>query len=276
MPPFKHLRPWRAQTQSPRGVLRHLNTCTRSFGSPVGHLIIPLAVAVFAITPAACGGTGELTRSRAQTLIAESTKFKAPVMATLKDEKEFKVFPESPDESEQSVRERVLQMHLSSHPAWAVLRHLGYVDVNVSVVEPYRVKQVGGFSTPSPWVFNVELTLTGEGQKLARAHGLGTDRAVPLARREVVEVTGVREKEGQAAVDFTWKAVPSEAGRAFDPGTDTFRGLPLELQQALTESRGIGPFSSSGTQNWEQVFKATAGFQKYDDGWRLVSISGLQ
>ncbi len=224
----------------------------------------------------ACSGTGELTRSGARKLIAESEKFKAPLAVALKDEDDFRLFPESPDETEQEVRARVLRIYLSSHQTLTVLRHLGYVDVNISVAEPYQVKTIRGFSTPSPWVFKIEPTLTGKGKELARSQGVTGDQAVPLARREVVEITGIRQKDGQAAVDFTWKAIPTEAGRALDPATDTFKSLPAELQQALTKSKGIGPFGRAETQGWDQVLKATAGFQKYDDGWRLVSISGLQ
>jgi hypothetical protein len=225
---------------------------------------------------AACNGTGQLTRSGARKVIAESEKFKTPLVAALKDDDDFRIFPESPDETEQEVRARVLRIYLSSHTTLTVLRHLGYVDVNISVVEPYRVKNVRGFSIPSPWVFKIEPTLTGKGKEMARSQGLAGDRAVPLARREVAEVTGVRQKDGQAAVDFTWKVIPTEAGRALDPAADTFKSLPPELQQALTRSKGIGPFGRAETQGWDQVLKATAGFQKYDDGWRLVSISGLQ
>jgi hypothetical protein len=209
-------------------------------------------------------------------MIEESERFKVPVMAALKDENEFPIFPTAPDEPEQSVRERVLQMHLSSYPLWAVLRHLGYIEVKVSVIRAYQEKDTYGFSAGKPWVLKIEPTLTDKGKELEKYQGSDGYKAVPLARREMVEVTGVREKEGQAAADFTWTAVPNEAGRAFDPTTDTFKGLPPELQQALMKSRGIGPFSGTGTQSWDQVWKSTASFQKYDDGWRLVSISGLQ
>jgi hypothetical protein len=238
--------------------------------------LLVIGATVIAAIQVACAGTRGLTRSSAQRMIEKSDRFKAPVKVGLKDDQEFKIFPEPPDESEQSVRSRVLQIHLSSYPGRSVLRHLGYVEVNISVVRPSQVNTVGGFSTRSPWVLKIEPILTEKGKDLARSQGMEGDHAVPLAHREVVEVTGIREKGGQAAVDFTWKAVPTEAGRAFDPSTDMFKRLPSELQQALTKLRGIGPFSGTGTQDWGRVWEATAGFQKYDDGWRLASISGLQ
>jgi hypothetical protein len=234
-----------------------------------------LALITFVFSLAACGGTGELTRSSAQKIIAESEKFKAPIAVALQRDDDFRIFPEPPDETEQEVRARVLRIYLSSHTTLTVLRHLGYLDVNISVVEPYEVKNVRGFSIPSPWVFKIQPTLTGKGKEMARSQGSADDTAVPLARREVVEVTGVRQRDGQAVADFRWKAIPTEAGRALDPATDTFKSLPPELQQDMTQSRGIGPFGRAERRSWDQVSQATASFQKYDDGWRLVSISGL-
>jgi hypothetical protein len=66
--------------------------------------------------------------------------------------------------------------------------------------------------------------------------------------------------------------VPTEAGKGFDPTTDSFKSLPPELQQVLTGSHGVGPFAGSATVDWKISHNAMANFQKYDDGWRLTSI----
>lgn len=252
---------------------REVNTSTlspRLFRILCAGLVMGVAV----VLQAGCGGAKEITRSTALQMIEESEQFKAPITVTLKDEKEFKIFSNSPDETEQAVRERVLRMHLESNPTAAVLRHLGYVEVQVSVVEPPR-QMVKGSSATTPWVLNIVPALTEKGRELARAQGLSGEKAVPLARRELVEVTGIRDQGGQAAADFTWKAVSNEAGEAFDPSTTAFKDLPAGLQQALANPRGIGPFSKSGTVGWDKARKSTASFQKYDDGWRLVTISEL-
>jgi hypothetical protein len=146
------------------------------------------------------------------------------------------------------------------------------VEVNVSVVEPPR-QTVKGSSATTPWVLNIEPTLAEKGRDLAKSQGLTGDRAVPLAKRQLIEVTGVKEQGGQAVADFTWKAVPNEAGEAFDPSSATFKSLPQRLQAVLRKERGIGPFARAATQGWGEVSKATAGFQKYDDGWRLAALS---
>jgi hypothetical protein len=235
-------------------------------------LTLLLAITAVLVVAPGCSAQG-LGRPGVKRMIEESEKFKAPVVAALKVEDDVRLFPQSPEETEEAVRARALRNYLSSSPTLAVLRHLGYVKVDATVVQPYEEKNVRGFPVKSPWVLKIEPTLTEKGKSLAGSQGLPGDRAVVLARREVVEVTGIRERSGQAVADFTWKAIPTEAGKAFDSTSDVFKGLPLELRDALTKSRGIGPFGRSATQGWGQVHMATASFQKYDDGWRLSSIS---
>lgn len=180
--------------------------------------------------------------------------------------------PDSADETEQEALARVLDMEMSSDLTLAVLRYLGYADVKITMVKHGKVEGKGPFADIQPWVFNIEATLTDKGKEAAKSQGLTGDKAVPLAHREVVEVTGIRKEGIPGEADFTWKAVPTEAGKAFDPASNTFKNLPSELREALTKSRGIGPFASSGTTNWADVYKAGAVFQKYDDGWRLTGV----
>jgi hypothetical protein len=225
---------------------------------------------IFIVLAMGCSGRpGDLTRDSARKLIEDSERFRAPLVAALKDQKELPLRPDSPDETEQEARARVIEMHLSSNPTIAVLRHLGYAEVRATLVRHARVPDR---ALPEPWVFNLEPTLTDKGREAAKSQGLTGDKAVPLARREVVEVTGVRKEGIRGEAEFTWKAVPTEAGKAFDPSGDTFKSLPPGLREALTKSRGIGPFASSSTGNWADVHKTSAVFQKYDDGWRLTGV----
>lgn len=182
------------------------------------------------------------------------------------------MLPNSADETEQEALARVLDIHLSSNPALAVLRHLGYVEVKVTLVKPAKVEGRGLFANIQPWVFNIEETLTDKGRKAAKSQGLTGEKALPLARREVVEVTGVRKEGIRGEAEFTWKAVPTEAGKALDPASDMFKSLPSELRDALTKSRGIGPFASNATIDWADIHKTFAAFQRYDDGWRLTGV----
>lgn len=235
----------------------------------VFSLVIFIVISVIA----ACGsGSGDLTRDNARKLIEDSDRFKAPIVATLKDKRELPMLPDSADETEQHAQARVLDMHLSSDLTLAVLRHLGYADVKAIVIKQGKVAGSGPFADIQPWVFSIEASLTEKGQEAAKAQGLTGDKAIALANREMVEVTGVKKEGIRGEAEFTWKAVPTEAGKAFDPSSDTFKSLPSELREALTKSRGVGPFATNATADWSAIHQTGAVFQKYDDGWRLTGV----
>jgi hypothetical protein len=63
--------------------------------------------------------------------------------------------------------------------------------------------------------------------------------ALPVARRELVEVTGISKQGIAADVDFTWRWVPLN-----------------EIGAALYSS--------------DLHYKSTVAFRQYDDGWRVV------
>jgi hypothetical protein len=63
--------------------------------------------------------------------------------------------------------------------------------------------------------------------------------SLPVARRELLGVTGIAKQDNSADVEFEWKWVPlNEIGEAF-------------------YSRDLR-------------YRSTVGFRKYDDGWRLI------
>lgn len=232
-------------------------------------LLIALCTVLAAVS--GCGfGSADLTRDSVRRLIESSDAFTSPISATLKGRREVPLLPDSADETEEHAVARQTDIELSSNPALAVMRHLGYVDLKVTVVERAHVPGRGTLEGVQPWVFSVEATLTDKGRELAKSEGAKGEKAVPLARRELIEVTGVRKEGIRGEADFTWRAVPTEAGEAFDPSSDAFKRLPEELRQALTRSRGVGPFAGSAALGWGGVQKASASFQKYDDGWRLT------
>jgi len=237
------------------------------------HLFRLNICAILIVVTLSCSlGRGDLTRDSALKLIEESEKFKVPAAIVLKDENDLMFLPNSSDETESEAQSRAMDIYLSSNRGIAVLRHLGYVEVKAALVKPGKVEGSGTFASRRPWVFKIEPELTNKGRDAAMSQGVTENKAVILGRRKVIEVTGIRKEGIQAAVDFTWKAVPTEAGEAFDPTNNTFKSLPPELQGELTKTQGIGPFGSSMIVNWNETYKSTAGFQKYDDGWRLTSI----
>ncbi len=71
---------------------------------------------------------------------------------------------------------------------------------------------------------------------------------IPYAKREIVEVTGISEpKSGDnfSQVKFTWRSQPDD-----------------KIGKAMDKSE------------FGQTFDGEAFFQKFDDGWRVVRISG--
>ncbi len=63
--------------------------------------------------------------------------------------------------------------------------------------------------------------------------------SLPVARRELLGVTGIAKQDNSADVEFEWKWVPLN-----------------EIGEALY-SRDLR-------------YRSTVGFRKYDDGWRLI------
>jgi hypothetical protein len=97
-----------------------------------------------------------------------------------------------------------------------------------------------GMEPPPCW--DVMLTPAGVETVRALVPGEGADKTsffIPVARRELVGVTGISKQGSQADVDFTWRWVPlNEVGAALYSG--------------------------------DLHYNSTVGFRDYDDGWRIV------
>ena len=63
--------------------------------------------------------------------------------------------------------------------------------------------------------------------------------SLPVARRELLGITGITKQENSADVEFEWKWVPLN-----------------EIGEALYSR--------------ELRYRSSVGFRKYDDGWRLL------
>ena len=118
-------------------------------------------------------------------------------------------------------------------PEYLVLQHHGWISATNAACRT-------GLAPPPCW----EILLTPSGVDTVRAlvpsdEASKPSFAIPVARRELVEITGVSKQGNVAEVDFTWKWVP------------------------LNE---IGAVLYSSAVH----YKSTAGFRNYDDGWRIV------
>jgi hypothetical protein len=242
---------------------------------------------------AGCAQSQELTRSRASALIQNSKEFNEPVAVVLKSKDNMSVSAESSDEPEERARARAVELYFNDYPALEIFQHFGLLEVRLQVIKrpqavsgpQFPVTRPDGTTVLTPpvrtgyaeaWQFKVEPRLTEKGLRAAIRVNGGSEYAMPLYRREVVQVTGVSHTGGgKAQAEFTWRVVPTEVGKAFDTGSAAFKNLPPKLRQEVTSPRGIlqrTPFATTLERDYAGLKKGTAFFQRYDDGWRLTDV----
>jgi hypothetical protein len=121
-------------------------------------------------------------------------------------------------------------------PEYLVLQHHEWISATTVACTP-------GLTPPPCW--NVLLTPSGVETVRTIVPGKQADKSslsIPVARRELVGVTGIAKQNNSADVEFEWKWVP------------------------LNE---IG----EGLYSRDLRYKASVAFRKYDDGWRVVEGS---
>jgi hypothetical protein len=160
-----------------------------------------------------CSPRDFLTRRLAADLISASDGFKVPQQFELQT--------------------GVLSNKDYASPEYLVLQHHGWISANPAACSP-------GMTPPPCW----DVLLTPSGVDTVRAL-IPKDEAdksslfIPVARRELVSVTGISKQDNLADVDFTWKWVPlNEVGAALYSG--------------------------------DLHYNSTVGFRDYDDGWRIA------
>lgn len=213
----------------------------------------------------ACSGSRELTRRHARDLIEGAGDFRRPISVVLPGKRDQPTRAKATDEAEGEARERAFDEYAHSHTEMAVFSQLGLINFTATLIEG-----------PSPehewWRFSVEPVLTDKGGREAVEEPAGSGRkGIAIARREVIEVTGLTApKEGAARAEFTWKEVPTPAGEAFDPTGDTYRALPEWVRRDLA-----GPASGLGKgleRKYGVARKGSALLRLYDDGWRVQHL----
>lgn len=211
-----------------------------------------------------CAGAGELTRAGAADLIRNSEEFRLPVTATLPGKREWPTEARTADEPEEEARARAVDGYARTNPELAAFRHLGLIDFKVRLVE-------GASPAHAWWRFELEPVLTEKGERAAAGAGDKRQKEIAVARRELVEVTGLTAPQaGAAQAEFTWRQAPTPAGEAFDPGSETYKGFPEWLRQLIA-----GPpagFGRSAERRYGVALKGSALLRRYDDGWRVQHI----
>jgi len=182
---------------------------------------------------------GELTRSYAAEVIQKSKDFQDPPITTQFSSGCVRSFPNADGRN---------RWFFASRSAEHILESSGYVVIADSH-DPQGCAASGLVEGSRAFV----ISLTEKGQQKSREwkkeEGMSGDSTVPtevhwtvpVATRELIEVTGIMTEGKMARVEYTWKCAPNDVGQ----------NLAEELQ-------GTG--------------HGTADFQLYDDGWRLIGV----
>lgn len=192
-------------------ILRGFSKGGNSDSQPMHIRIIP-AVAILLIL-VACSPRDYLTRRLATDLIATSTEFQTQQRYTLQT--------------------GVVSNKDYPSPEYLVLQHHNWISANSAPCPP-------GMTPPPCW----DILLTPGGVDTIRTVVSAEEAAkssvsLPVARRELVAVTGIAKQAGTADVEFSWKWIPlNEVGAALYSG--------------------------------DLHYKSFVGFRQYDDGWRIL------
>lgn len=172
-----------------------------------------LAPLLLLLVLASCSARDFLTRRLASDLISASPALKAPQSFLL--------------------RTGIVTGKDYPSPEYLVLQNHGWISA-ATVACPAGL-------LPAPcW----NIVLSPSGVDVAHSSITGAEAAkssisLPVARRELLDITGIAKQDNTADVEFDWKWVPLN-----------------EIGEALY-SRDLR-------------YRSTVGFRKYDDGWRLL------
>jgi hypothetical protein len=232
------------------------------------NLYVLTAVCLITLLPGCAAlNSKDLSRSRALALLREHKEFKTPKVLPLHDIDKFNI-PALSEDEEPVPYERTVETYFENYPNMRVLRELGLVEAEAALTDrPQALPRTG---TLLGWRFSINTSLTAKGRETAKAEGGTGEDAVPLFRKEILEVSGVRkESENRAQAEFTWKGVPTLIGEAFDPSSQAFKSLPAKLRQKVSQTTIFG---DSLKLEFGKVRKAVGYFQLYDDGWRVEYV----
>ncbi len=160
-----------------------------------------------------CSPRDFLTRRLAADLISASDSFKSPQQYVLQT--------------------GIVSSKDYASPEYLVLQHHGWISATNTACPP-------GLGPPPCW--DVLLTPSGVDTIQAALPSEASGKralTIPIARKELVSVTGIARQGSAADVDFLWRWVPlNEIGAALYSG--------------------------------DLHYKSTVGFREYDDGWRVL------
>jgi hypothetical protein len=230
-------------------------------------------IIIFALGISGCS-SGELSRSQVKLLVEAFPDFVQPATVDLTNQYETKSSCTerlSAEETVEQAKARDLKTFLESYPTIGVAYHLGYTQIEQTLVKEDKYFPANTFASPC-WRLTIKFRAGDKGKQLWEVLGIPIrDDALPIGRKHLGVVTGItKQGETQALADFTYQWQPNEFGKALDEKTEEFKKLPVEIQKSLTEKKGLLHVADSADWSGERQGKSL--FQKYDDGWRLVRI----
>lgn len=244
--------------------------------------ILTCLLSAFALIFTGCNSK-ELSRSQTQKLIEASEQYKQPFTISLMQGQVTNAYGdtldvlESVEETPEQAAARKVKAYFELYPQIGVANQLGLVDAQVKTKQSSQPERQYSWSTPA-WTFDERYLLSDKAKTLWKQYNLPpTADTVPLAGKEIAEITGITKQGDDAATaQFTWKFVPNEAGKAFDTSTAEFKALPARLQQLL---EGTLPEkqqyrTENKTMSFAAIRQGQANFRRYD-GWRLEAVTFL-
>jgi hypothetical protein len=173
----------------------------------------PILTLAAALLLTSCSPRDYLTRRLAADLISASDPFKTPQQYVLQT--------------------GVVSNQIYVAPEYLVLEHHGWVSATTAPCP-------AGLAPPPCW----DILLTPSGVETVRTLIPAEDAdkqsfAIPVARRELLTITGIAKQGNDADVEFTWRWIPLN-----------------EIGAALYSS--------------DVHSKSTVSFRDYDDGWRVM------
>lgn len=245
----------------------HAYDLFRSWRKSLIVLLGSLGLTVTLLCLTACNSK-EMTRSRAADLIEASEEFKNPVTVTLRPDYRQSLTLAGASSQTTPKEEFALRRFLESHPDLAVLAHLGLVEFKIG-----RIEYPNSASSP----VTVTASLTSEGRSTSREWLQSGDRwAIPIARRELIEMTGLTGGDGDsktARAEYTWRLKPLGVGMNFDTSSPEYQSLPESIRRNLAGISFADALAGAGQVTFFDGSKSQKGvvtLRLYDDGWRIA------
>lgn len=255
--------------------LKLVTTHCKNFSRHVSLLSALLISIGLLLTTISCS-SGELNRSEAGKMISESNDFRQPSVIefvqgghALVGRGQGAIESTSDNEPEaEAVRRRITE-HYTANPRMELADHFGLIKTEVKRTND---KPDPRTSVSSFWYFNERYVTSDNGRKMWEELKLPVNEiAVPIAEKEFIEVTGItKQNDNTVQVDYKWRWKPNEIGRSLDSSSAEFKSLPEKIKSDLLAPPSL--YTSRDRRiSWTGEQQAKAKFQKYDDGWRLVS-----